>query len=396
MVQLSRRVFAAATALASGSTLRAKTSIDSALRLGIERHKIPCVTAMVADSRRVLYQGAFGTRDAASGVPAKIDSIFSIASMTKAITSAAALQLVEQMKVALDEPAEKHLPELRGRQVLDGFDAEGRAKLRPPAKPVTLRHLLTHTSGLCYAIWEQDMVKWQASPGVTAASVAPLMFDPGARWQYGQGIDLAGRLVEALSGLSLEDYFQKHILGPLGMPDTSFIVPPGKFERLVTRYQRQPDGALKTEDRKQPTPPRSFNGGGGLFSTAPDYVRFAQAILKHGAGIVSRETFRLMATNQIGELRAGVLKSTTPGMSADLDIHPGETDHHTLAFVVNPAPHKGGRAAGSFAWAGINNTYYWIDPARDRCAVIMMQFLPFVDREAIGLLEEFEQAVYAS
>jgi methyl acetate hydrolase len=395
---LSRRLFAAsgAAAAARGNRLWARTPIDETLRGGIERRKIPCVTAMVANSRHVLWQSAFGTRDAASGMAVKPDSIFAIASMTKAITSVAALQLVERKLVALDEPAEKHLPELRGRQVLDGFEADGRARLRPSSRPVTLRHLLTHTSGLCYALWDPDMAKWQASPGVTASTPVPLMYDPGTRWQYGQGIDLAGRLVENLSGLSLESYLQKHILGPLGMRDTSFIVPPEKFERLVTRYQRQPDGTLKPDERKPPVPPRAFNGGGGLFSTAPDYVRFMQAMLKHGAGVVSRDSFKLLSTNQIGNLRAGVLKSTTPAMSSDVDIHAGETDRHTLGFVINPEPHKGGRSAGSLAWAGLNNTFYWIDPARDRCAVVMMQFLPFVDREAVGLLDEFEQAVYSS
>ncbi len=398
MIRISRREFAGAAALLSASPLRAKTkiSIDETLKNGIERRKIPCVTAMVADSHRVLYHGAFGARDAASGTPVKIDSIFSIASMTKAITSFAAVQLVEAKKVSLDEPVEKYLPELRGRQVLNGFAADGKARLRPPSKPVTLRHLLTHTSGLCYDLWEPEMVKWRASPGVTPTTPAPLMFESGSRWQYGQGIDFAGRLIETISGLSLEDYFQKHILVPLRMEDTSFILPPAKFERLVSNYRRQPDGALTQNERKQPNPPTAFNGGGGLYSTAPDYIRFAQAILQRGAGLVKRETFKLLATNQIGNIRAGFMKSTTPAVSSDVDIHPGEFDHHTLGFVVNPKPHKGGRAAGSLAWAGISNTFYWIDPARNRCAVIMMQFQPFVDREAVGLLEEFERAVYSA
>ena len=351
---------------------------------------------MVADSKRALYQGAFGTRDADSGMLVKLDSIFAIASMTKAITSLAALQLVERKKVTLDEPAHKYLPELRGRQVLAGYAANGRPRLRPPAKAVTLRHLLTHTSGLCYSLWDQEMVKWQTSPGVTPATPAPLMFDPGKRWQYGQGIDLAGRLIEIVSGLSLEDYFQKRILKPLGMLDTSFLVPAEKFDRLVTGYKRLPDGVLTPNERKVPNPPQAFNGGGGLYSTAPDYTRFAQAMLKRGAWLVKRETFVLLATNQIGTIRAGVLKTTTPPTSSDVDVHPGGIDHHTLGFVINPKPHKGGRSAGSLAWAGLNNTFFWIDPARDRCAVMMMQFLPFLDREAVGLLGDFERAVYAS
>ena len=388
----------AAAALASGgspSQAASKTLVHDTLRDARQRRLIPCLTAVVANSHHVLYKGAFGARDAGSGVPVQIDSIFAIASMTKAITSTAALQLVERKQVELDAPAETYLPELRGRQVLDGYEADGRARLRAPATPVTLRHLLTHTSGICYSLWEAEVVKWQASPGVTASTPAPLMFDPGVRWQYGQGIDLAGRLVEAVSGLTLEAYFQKHIFAPLGMRDTSFIVPPGKFPRLVTGSRRQPDGTWMPNERKLPSPPTSYGGGGGLYSTAPDYARFAQAMLKRGAGLLRPATFELLATNQIGDIRAGLMKSTNPSVSADVDIHPGETDHHTLGFVINPAPHKDGRSAGSLAWAGINNTFYWIDPKRDRCAVIMMQFLPFVDAEAVAMLDEFERAVYA-
>ena len=394
MASLSRRAFVAASSTAAG-IVQARTSLDETLRGGIERRKIPCAVAMVASSKSVLYQGAFGTRDAASGLPVQAGSIFAIASMTKAITSAATMQLVEQGKVALDEPAVKHLPELEGRQVLAGFDAEGRAKLRAPARPVTLRHLLTHTSGLCYSLWDQDMAKWQASPGVTETTPAPLIFDPGTRWQYGQGIDLAGRLVEKLSGLTLEDYFQKNIFAPLEMRDTSFLVAPGKFERVVTGYRRQPDGVLAPDERRPPNPPKAYNGGGGLYSTAPDYVRFMQMILRHGANVLSRKTVKAMSTNSTGNLRAGILKSTIPAGSSDMDVHPGESDRYTLGFLLNPKPHQGGRAAGSLAWAGIQNTFYWIDPARDRCAVLMMQFYPFVDKEAVGLLADFERAVYS-
>lgn len=396
MKHLTRRMFASLPGLLSGAPRGSRLSLDETLQRGMKSRNIPCVTAMVADSHRILYQGAFGTRDAESGVPVKIDSLFSIASMTKAITSLAALQLVDQKKVAVDEPAEKYLPELRGRMVLDGFDpSTGRARLRPPSRPVTLHHLLTHTSGLCYALWDKDALKWQTSPGVAQGAPPPLIFDPGTRWQYGQGIDLAGRLVESVSGLTLEDYFQKNILQPLGMADTSYLLPPAKFERMVTGYRRQPDGTMQSVQRKQPEPPKAFGGGGGLYSTAPDYVRFMQLILKRGGNLLSRHSYKLMSTNQTGSVRAGILKSTSPETSADMDVHPGASDRYTLGFLLNPTPHKGGRSTGSLAWAGISNTFYWIDPARDRCAVLMMQFLPFVDPAAVGMLKDFEQAVYS-
>lgn len=367
--------------------------MDSTLKAAAARRGIPCFTAMAADARRILYEGAYGTRDAASGVPVKVDSIFSIMSMTKAITSLAALQLVDRGRVKLDEALDRYLPELRDRPVLDGFDAQGQARVRPLTKPITLHHLLTHTSGICYDLWDADAFRWQAK--ATPGARPPLMFEPGARWQYGQGIDVAGRLVEALSGETLEAYFQKNILQPLAMRDTSFVLAPEKFDRYVTLYRRQADGKLLPGDRVMPKPPATYNGGGGLYSTAPDYLRFLQAMLNGGGGLVSKAMLRRMTANHIGPLRAGVMRSNNALVSADVDTHPGESDGHTLAFVVNRRRHEGGRAAGSLAWAGLYNTFYWIDPKSKVCGVILMQFLPFVDKEAVGMLNDFERAVYA-
>ncbi len=360
---------------------------------------------MVASPDKVTYSGAFGKRDSASGIDVKLDSIFLIASMTKAITTTAALQLVERGKVALDEPVSKHLPELGKLDVLGGFDASGKPILRAASKPVTLKHLLTHTSGFAYDTWDANMLKYNALPGApppgTVAPLTPLIFEPGTRWQYGTGLDWTGKLVEAVSGLSLEDYFQRNILQPLGMKDTSFIVRPEKFDRLVNGYQRQADGSLKENQRQLPAPPKAFNGGGGLSSTAPDYVRFMQMILRRGrsaqgVSILQPKTVAMMTSNQIGELSAGKLKTARPDRSADVDFHRGFTDKFTYGFLMNTTAYAGGRSAGSLAWAGIDNTFYWIDPKRSLCAVIMMQFLPFCDPEAVGLLADFERAVYAT
>jgi methyl acetate hydrolase len=386
-----------------GSRVR---QIDSALSQGIARHGIPAVVAMVASSHRILYRSAFGTRDAESHLPVKVDSMFAIASMTKAITATAALQLVEQEKLSLDEPVSRHLPELATVQVLAGFDSAGKPMLRAPATPITLKHLLTHTSGFCYDTWSAEMVRWEAATGHSFAPTAvappvPLIFDPGARWQYGYSMDWAGKLVEHVSGLSLEEYCQRKILQPLSMSDTTFVFPPEKFDRLVTAYARQPDGALKPGPRAVPPPPAVFNGGGGLYSTAADYVSFMQMILRRGrspggAQILRPQTVTAMSTNQIGELAAGKLKTQRPQVSADLNLHPGATDRWGLGFLINEVAYPGGRSAGSLAWAGIFNTFYWIDPKRDLCAVIMMQYLPFADPEAVELLGEFERSVYSA
>ena len=377
--------------------------VDDALKSGIERRNIPTAVGMVGDKSKVLYEGAFGTRDS-SGVPIRIDSIFRIASMTKAVTTVAALQLVEQGKLQLDEPASKHLPELATLEVLDGFDpATGKPILRPAKTPVTLRQLLTHTSGFCYDIWDADAFRYTSEMKGKAPSskIGPLMFEPGKRWQYGQGVDWAGRLVEAVSGLNLEDYFQNNILKPLQMRDTSFVIPESKFDRLVSGYSRQPDGTLKQDPRTAPTPPKTFNGGGGLYSTAGDYVRFMQMILGKAPACLSAKTLASMGKNQIGDSTAGKMKSYRPDLSSDVDIQPGFTEKWGLGFLINTTAYSGGaysggRSAGSLAWAGLYNTFFWIDPKRSLCAVLMMQFLPFVDKEAVGLLGDFERAVYAT
>jgi CubicO group peptidase (beta-lactamase class C family) len=392
---ITRRTFLAATG-AAASTMRAAGSIDNTLRDGIARRKIPAVVAIAASDNKTLYTGAFGTRDA-SGVPVRADSIFQIASMTKAVTTVAALQLVEQGKADLDEPVAKHLPALAKLEVLEGFDDAGKPSLRPAKTAVTLRHLLTHTSGFCYDTWDGGMFRYvQSRPANAPAQTGPLMFEPGKRWQYGQGVDWTGRLVEAVSGATLEDYFQEKILRPLGIEDTSYIVPAAKFDRLVTGYRREAGGDLKSNERTLPTPPKTFNGGGGLYSTAADYVRFMQMILNGGKGILRARTVESMSVNQIGDLTAGKMKSFKPDTSSDVDIQPGHTEKWGLGFLINTTAYDGGRAAGSLAWAGLFNTFYWIDPKRRRCATILMQFLPFVDREAVGLLGDFERAVYAN
>jgi CubicO group peptidase (beta-lactamase class C family) len=406
MPQINRRVFLAAAAGATTnlSSLFAagdSTAVDEALRSGIARRRIPAVVGMVSSENKTLYAGAFGKRDA-SGVPVRVDSIFAIASMTKAVTTVAALQLVEQGKVDLAEPIAGRLPQLANLEVLEGFDAAGKPSLRPARTPVTLRHLLTHTSGLCYDTWDGNMFRCtSANPATDPAKPGPLMFEPGTRWQYGQGVDWAGRLVEAISGTTLENYFQEKIFRPLGMEDTSYILPASKFERMVSRYHRQDGSDLKQDERKLPTPPTTFNGGGGLYSTAADYVRFMQLILNHGTGsnnvrILQPKTVESMMTNQIGHLTAGKMKSFKPNTSADVDIQPGHTEKWGLGFLINTTPYAGGRSAGSLAWAGLYNTFYWIDPKRRRCAVILMQYLPFVDKEAVGLLDDFERVVYGN
>jgi methyl acetate hydrolase len=406
MRHLTRREFGSLIALVGAPRVRLRgaagqaADIDAVLRSGIAQRKIPAAVGMAAGERGILYSGAFGTRDS-SGPPVGPDSIFAIASMTKAITTVAALQMVEQGKVKLDAPVSEYLPQLAKLEVLEGFDAQtGEPKLRPAGTPVTLKHLLTHTSGFCYDIWEPLMFRY-TSQVKTVPEVPPLMFEPGARWQYGTGVDWAGRLVEAVSGMNLEQYFQSKILGPLDMRDSSYLVPASKFDRLVTSYSRQADGSLRQSPRVPPRVPKEFSGGGGLYSTTGDYVRFMQMILGKGRAtnnvrILEQKTVESMEINQIGSASSGKMKSLRPDFSSDVDIQPGATGKWGLGFLINTSAYEGGRSAGSLAWAGLYNTFFWIDPKRSVCGVLMMQFLPFGDKEAIGLLGDFERAVYTS
>jgi CubicO group peptidase (beta-lactamase class C family) len=402
MATINRREFGGAVlALGTGAGIVTGAGVlDETLRASVMRRKIPAAVAMAATAERTTYTGAFGKRDSAATADLAPDSIFHIASMTKAVTSVAAMQLVERGALKLDEPVSRHLPKLDGLRVLEGFDKNtGDPMLRPASKPVTLRRLLTHTAGFGYDTWDGNLLRY----GGAAASggVPPLLFEPGTRWEYGTNLDWTGRLVEAVSGETLETYFQRNILAPLGMRDTGFSVPAEKFDRLVSVYQRQSDGSLKENPRTPPAPPKTFNGGGGLYSTAGDYARFMQMILRRGRSsdgkqILRADTVDMMTSNQIGDLSAGKMKSVRPERSSDVDFHPGFSDKFGFGFLINTVAYEGGRSAGSLAWGGLENTFFWIDPRRGVCAVLLMQFLPFCDTEAMGLLHDFERAVYAA
>lgn len=408
MPLITRRDFGALALLLSTRPghLSAADGLDETIGAGVKRRAIPLAAGMVATATNTIYEGAFGKRDSASGIDVTTESIFRIASMTKAVTATAVMQLVEQGKLGLREPVAKYLPQLGELQVLEGFDKDtNKPVLRPARRPVLLRHLLTHTSGFVYENWDANLVRYLEQAGPTdpdtGMPVPPLMFEPGTRWEYGTNMDWAGRLVEAVSGQTLEEYFQRNILRPLGMKDASFIVAEDKFERLVNVWQRQSDGSLKENPRTPLSPPKSYNGGGGLYGTPRDYVRFMQMILRRGRAsdgqqILKPPTVAMMASNQIGNLSAGKLKSAKPENSSDVDFHPGFTDGFGFGFLINAQAYDIGRSAGSLAWAGLRNTFFWIDPRRGICAVLMMQFLPFCDSQAMGLLHDFERSVYAT
>ncbi len=394
MRELTRREFTTAMAAAAGIESLDKAWKDSAARRGI-----PAAAAMVANGQTVEYSGAIGA--------AREDSIFRIFSMTKAVTSVAAMQLVEKGKLKLDEPAARRLPEQEKLQVLEGFDATtGAPRLRPAKTAVTARHLLTHTAGFGYEFTSAEIAMYAAKTGRAGMTDlrkgvldAPLLFDPGTRWHYGINTDWLGRLVEKVSGQRLGEYFAQHIFEPCGMVDTGFSLPESKWPRVVVLHQREENGKLVESALPPPKQPAYESGGGGLLSTAADYVRFMQIFLNGGRSgkgqVLKTQTVEDMGRNQIGQLSAGRIRSAMPMFSRDCDFHPGFEDKFGLGFLINPVAYEGGRSAESLAWAGAANTYFWIDRRKGKCAVLLMQILPFFDVEAVGVLREFEKGVYA-
>jgi methyl acetate hydrolase len=403
---------AALTAAASfGATIgrvaavQPHAQIDAVLRRAAEAKEVPGVVAVAATDKGTFYEGAFGTRDLANGPEMTPDSIFRLASMTKAVTSVAAMQLVEQGRLLLDQPIGNVLPELAAPQVLEGFDDSGASRLRPAKRPITLRHLLTHTAGFGYEAWDANLVRYvkvsgtpSTSTGKLASLRLPLVFDPGDRWEYGINLDWAGRAVEAASGEPLEVYFREHIFTPLGMTDTDYVISSAQQSRLASVYQRKPDDSF--EPAAAPDPPwREFwSGGGGLYSTGRDYLVFLQMLLNqgrfNGAQLLRPETVALMGRNQIGEINAGILKTAMPQRSNDVDFFPGIPCKWGLGYMINTEPGPNGRSAGSLTWAGIFNTYYWLDPQKHVAGVILTQILPFADHKTVKLYGEFESAVY--
>jgi len=383
------------------------TAMDQVLDRAVAAGDVPGVVALAADDTGPIYQGAFGTREVGGAQPMTLDTVFWIASMTKAATSVAAMQLVEQGRLDLDQPLGERLPELASPQVLDGFDETGVPLLRPARRPITLRHLLTHTAGFTYDIWNADMGRYAQHAGLpgiieckNACLGAPLVFEPGDRWEYGINIDWAGKAVELASGQTLNDFLREHVFGPLGMADTGFVLGPSQRERLASMHARAEDGSLQAIPFEVPQEPEFFMGGGGLYSTGPDYLKFLQMLLGDGeyagAHVLRPETVAEMGKNQIGDLTVGVLKTVQPGSSNDAEFFPGMVKKWGLGYMICTEEAPTGRSAGSLAWAGLANTYYWIDPSKRVAGVIMTQILPFADSTILDLFGQFESAVYAS
>ena len=381
----------------------AANTIDAILLKAVERGEVPGVVAAVTDAAETTYTGAFGYADRDASRPMTPDTIFNIASMTKAVTAVAVMQLVERRMLDLDAPAGALIPALGRVQVLDGFDAANKPILRAPATSVTLRHLLTHTSGFSYDLWNEDHSRYVdavKSEGVPGRFDAPLMFDPGTRWHYSKGYDWAGLMVEAATGQRLEAFMRENIFIPLGM-NASWTVPAALHSKVARLHQRGPDGSFTVDPKAPPERLEFENGGGGIHTTVEDYLKFIRMILNRGVGNGNR----LLEESTLTELRrpdAAPNNDVTPMITTNRmvsnpgEFFPGVPKRHSLGFLVNEAEAPTGRSANSLAWAGLFNTYYWIDPTGGIGGVFMTQILPFLDDKAVPLFLEFETAVYGA
>jgi methyl acetate hydrolase len=386
-----------------------KSACDAVLQRVVSGSpRVPGVVAMATDRRGNIYEGATGQRALGQDTSMTTDSVFAIFSTTKAITGTAVLQLVEEGKLDLDAPAKNYAPEIGKLQVLEGFDADGNPKLRPPKRDVTTRMLLLHTAGFAYDFFNETynrLAQERGQPSVITASRAalttPLLFDPGEEWEYGSNIDWAGQVVEGVTGKRLGEVMQERIFAPLGMTSTAFTLTPSMRSRLARMHQREGDGSLTLmADFELPQPPEVDMGGHGLYGTVGDYCRFIRMWLNEGAGehgrVLKAETVRMAERNHLGERKIKGLPGVIATLSNYAEFFPGMPKSWALTFMVNEEEAPTGRPAGALAWAGLANLYYWIDRQNGVGGYWATQILPFADPTSVGGYLDFERAVYGS
>ena len=379
---------------------------DELLAEGVASGAAPGVVAATVDREGMTYLGSAGERSLGSGVEMTTDTVGAIFSMTKAITGAAAMQLVEQGRIDLDAPAGTYCEELaKPAMVLDGFDGDGQPITRPAVGDVTMRNLLTHTSGYVYTIWNADLGRWVEVTGAedlfnfTIASLeTPLAFDPGTRWEYGTGIDWAALVVERVAGSTLGEYMKEHIFEPLGMHETAFAHTDDMLSRASAIHARLPDNSLLPIELPPAEAAEFESGGAGLHSTMSDFARFMRMILNDGeldgTRVLAAETVSQMVTNQMGDHRVTMLPSAIPEFSNDAELFPDVAKSWGLTFQINEEAASTGCPAGTLSWAGLANTYFWIDRTNGIAGTYMSQILPFADKGSVDLFYDFQAAAY--
>ena len=366
----------------------------------------PGVVAMATDRSANFYEGAAGVRELGQAQTMTTDTVFFLASCTKALTGVALMQLVEEGRVALDQRAREFVPEIANIRLLEDFAADGEPRLRRPRSDITLDQLMLHTAGFGYDFFSADLLRYRTLheiPSILSSTFASiqdvLLHEPGERWTYGNNIDWIGKVIEAVRGQRLGEVLAERVFAPLGMHDTGFVLTDAMRARLATIHNRAPDGQLAAQpDLVLPMPPEMDMGGHGLYGTIGDYMKFIRMMLNDGAGpharVLAPETVARMASNGLGGLQSGPWTSSDPMLANSGDFFPGLRKSWSYTFQVNDEPAPTGRPAGQLSWAGLANTFYWIDRHNGIGGMWGSQILPFQDCASYPGAVDFESAVY--
>jgi len=398
IVVLASLLFAGVLAPVQKLPAKGAAEMDAVLQRAVQEGTVPGVVAFVATKDEILYHKAFGLRDVRGQKAMKEDTIFRLASMTKPLTSAAVMLLVEQGKLRLDDPVSKFIPSFANRETVESFDASSATlTTRKAAGEVLIRHLLSHTSGLAYGFSNTMVGPLQLKTG-KAAEELPLLYDPGTKWTYSGSTKVLGQVVEKISGVSLDQFLNENFLKALAMDDTSYTVPAGKTDRVVTTQSRSTGVLVETPNPASISSPVA--GDGGLNSTAPDYIKFLQMMLNEGKWqgkpILSKASIESMTSNQIGNVVMETQPAALPTLTRPFPVGPSAgRDKFGFGFEITASNKENPnlRSAGSYTWAGIYNTHFWVDPKRGIAGVIMFQVLPFYDDATMKIYQEFEEAI---
>lgn len=373
--------------------------MDRLFKQAFDEGIVPGVVAIVADGKRILYHNAFGKMDAKNDIDMDKNALFNIASMTKAFTSVGVMMLYERGEFELDDPVSKFIPSLKNFHVLNRFDSSDSTFTTVPAdKEITIRQLLTHTSGFGYFFISDPLSKIISKTGMAWGEL-PLLHQPSEKWTYGISTDVLGNLIEVVTGVTLDVFFNENLFAPLGMTDTFYNIPEEKFNRLITLHRRTENGVLTESENVRPKQKNIPTGGHGIYTTATDYLKFLQMLLNggeaNGIRFISSESLNLMTTNQIGNLPVEPMISSDSRLTNDFVFIDGQ-DKFGFGFLINTNPEPNMRSVGSYSWVGIYNTYFWVDPNKKVAAILLTRILPFCDDQVLKLYSDFESMVYKS
>jgi CubicO group peptidase (beta-lactamase class C family) len=389
-------LFVAVASAAPSLPQQGAAALSAFLQAATERGDVPGVVVAVVDKSGLLYHEAFGRSSTLRNTPMAKDTIFNIASMTKPVTSVAIMMLVDEGRLKLDDEVAKYLPKYKDPRVISRFNpADGSYETRPAKRPITIRHLLTHTSGIGYGFSSPTLTKIMQQTMQPELEL-PLLFDPGESWAYGASTRVLGQVVETISGQKIDAFLESRILQPLGMRDTSYLVPAAKYPRVVAVNARGADGRFV--ERPMPaTLPANVAGDGGLYGTAGDYALFLRMLLNRGrlgaTRILSDKSATAVFENHTGKVVVQPQESANQALSRNFPLGAGK-DRWGLGFQLQAERLPNRRSPGSGTWAGIFNTHFFVDPDREIGVVVMMQTLPFYDEASMKVYAGVEEAVY--